>query len=129
MRGFDQNIRNGNSFMVFNSELRLPVVKYLLNRPTRISFIDNFQVVGFGDIGTAWSGPNPFLNNILFTRYVNQSPVGVVVKEQRNPIVEGMGFGLRTRLLGYFIRADWAWGIEEGVVQPRKFYVSLSLDF
>jgi len=129
MRGFDQNIRNGNSFMVFNSELRLPVVKYLLNRPTRISFIDNFQVVGFGDIGTAWSGPNPFLNNILFTRYVNQSPIGVVVKEQRNPIVEGMGFGLRTRLLGYFIRADWAWGIEEGVVQPRKFYVSLSLDF
>jgi len=104
-------------------------LKYLLNRPTRISFIDNFQVVGFGDIGTAWSGPNPFLNNILFTRNVNQSPVGVVVKEQRNPIVEGMGFGLRTRLLGYFIRADWAWGIEEGVVQPRKFYVSLSLDF
>jgi len=129
MRGFDQNIRNGNSFMVFNTELRLPVIKYLLNRPTRIGFIDNFQVVGFGDIGTAWSGPNPFLNNILFTRYVNQSPVGVVVKEQRNPIVEGMGFGLRTRLLGYFIRADWAWGIEEGAIQPRKFYVSLSLDF
>jgi hypothetical protein len=129
MRGFDQNIRNGNSFMVFNSELRLPVFKYLLNRPTRIGIIDNFQVVGFGDVGTAWSGPNPFLNNILFTRYVNQSPIGVVVREQRNPIVEGMGFGLRTRLLGYFIRADWAWGIEEGAIQPRKFYVSLSLDF
>jgi len=129
MRGFDQNIRNGNSFMVFNSELRFPVFKYLLNRPTRIGIIDNFQVIGFGDVGTAWSGPNPFLNNILFTSYVNQSPIGVVVKEQRNPIVEGMGFGLRTRLLGYFIRADWAWGIEEGVVQPRKFYVSLCLDF
>jgi hypothetical protein len=129
MRGFDQNIRNGNSFLVYNTELRLPIVKYLLNRPTRIGFIDNFQVIGFGDVGTAWSGPNPFLNNVLFTRYVNQSPIGVIVKEQRNPIVEGMGFGLRTRLLGYFIRADWAWGIEEGVVQPRKFYVSLSLDF
>ncbi|MDP4289999.1 MAG: hypothetical protein Q8908_02870, partial [Bacteroidota bacterium] len=129
MRGFDQNIRNGNSFMVINSELRLPVFKYFLNRPTRIGIIDNFQVVGFGDIGTAWSGANPFLNNILFTRYVNQSPIGVIVREQRNPIVEGMGFGLRSRLLGYFIRADWAWGIEEGVVQPRKFYLSLSLDF
>ena len=60
MRGFDQNIRNGNSFMVINSELRLPVFKYLLNTPTRIGIIDNFQVVGFGDVGTAWSGPSPF---------------------------------------------------------------------
>ena len=129
MRGFDQNIRNGNSFMVFNSELRLPVFRYLLNRPTRIGIIDNFQIVGFGDIGTAWTGPNPFSNNILFVRHVDQKPIGVIVREQHDPIVEGMGFGLRTRLLGYFIRADWAWGIEEGVVQPRKFYLSLSLDF
>jgi len=129
LRGFDQNIRNGNSFMVYNTELRLPVFRYLLNRPTRIGLIDNFQIVGFGDIGTAWTGANPFLNNILFTRHVDQKPIGVIVREQHNPIVEGMGFGLRTRLFGYFIRADWAWGIEEGVVQPRKFYVSLSLDF
>ena len=129
LRGFDQNIRNGNSFMVYNTELRLPVFRYLLNRLTRIGLIDNFQVVGFGDIGTAWTGANPFSNNILFIRHVDQKPIGVIVREQHNPIVEGIGFGLRTRLLGYFIRADWAWGIEEGVVQPRKFYVSLNLDF
>ncbi len=129
MRGFDQNIRNGNNFMVFNSELRLPVFKYLLNSPTRIGIIDNFQVIGFGDVGTAWSGSSPFGNNALFTRYVYQSPIMAIVHEQKDPIVEGMGFGLRTRLFGYFIRADWAWGVEDGVIQQRKFYVSLSLDF
>jgi len=129
MRGFDQNIRNGNSFMVINSELRFPVFKYFLNSPTRIGIIDNFQIVGFGDVGTAWTGPNPFGNNALFTREVYQKPIMVVVHEQRDPIVEGMGFGLRSRLFGYFIRADWAWGIEDGIVQPRKFYISLSLDF
>jgi len=129
MRGFDQNIRNGNNFVVINSELRFPVFKYLLNSPTRIGIIDNFQVVGFGDIGTAWSGPNPFGNNMLFTRYVYQKPIMAIVHEQRDPIVEGMGFGLRTRLFGYFIRADWAWGVEDGIVQNRKFYISLSLDF
>jgi hypothetical protein len=129
MRGFDQNIRNGNNFMVINSELRFPVFKYLLNTPTRIGIIDNFQIIGFGDMGTAWSGPNPFGNNVLFTRTIDQSPIEAVVHEQRQPIVEGMGFGLRTSLFGYFIRADWAWGIEDGIVQGRKFYISLSLDF
>ena len=55
MRGFIQNIRNGNNFMVINSELRFPVFKYLLNRPIRNDFIANFQTVGFLDVGTAWN--------------------------------------------------------------------------
>src|SRR6202008_4972246 len=29
MRGFKQNIRNGNNFVVLNSELRWPIFKYL----------------------------------------------------------------------------------------------------
>jgi hypothetical protein len=32
LRGFDQNIRNGNSFALINSEIRVPIFKYLLNR-------------------------------------------------------------------------------------------------
>jgi len=36
---------------------------------------------------------------------------------------------MRTTLLGYFVRADWAWGVEDGVSKKRPiFYLSLSLD-
>jgi len=56
MRGFDQNIRNGNSFAVLNSELRFPVFRYFANRPIKSDIINNFQLVAFGDVGTAWTG-------------------------------------------------------------------------
>jgi len=31
--------------------------------------------------------------------------------------------------LGYFVRADWAWGVENGIILPSVFYFSLSTDF
>ena len=42
LRGFEQNIRNGNSFALINSELRVPIFRYLLNRPIKSDFIRNF---------------------------------------------------------------------------------------
>ena len=131
MRGFDQNIRNGNSFFVFNTEIRLPVFRYLANRPLRSDLLNNFQVVGFGDVGTAWTGPDPYSKeNSLYTRVIHQNPITITIENQVEPIVGGFGFGLRTRLLGYFIRADWAWGVEDYEVRKKSvFYLSLSLDF
>jgi hypothetical protein len=130
MRGFDQNIRNGNSFVVINSELRLPPFALLGRRPVKSDFLANFQILGFFDVGTAWSGPNPFSDdNSLFRQEFYQKPITVIVINQNDPIVAGYGFGLRSRLFGYFIRADWAWGLQNGYKQDRKFYLSLSLDF
>jgi len=130
MRGFDQNIRNGNSFAVFNSEIRFPVFRYFSNSPIKSDFLNNFQVVGFGDVGSAWTGLHPYSDdNYLFTKKIEQSPLNITVKVQKDPIVGGFGFGARTRVLGYFIRADLAWGVEDMVVQPSVFYLSLSLDF
>lgn len=47
VRGYEQNIRNGNAFAVFNSELRFPVFSYLINKPIKAQIVRNFQVVGF----------------------------------------------------------------------------------
>lgn len=130
MRGFIQNIRNGNSFALFNSELRFPVFRYLINRPLKSEFFNNFQIAAFGDIGTAWTGSNPYSDkNALYTTTVHQGPITVTITTQKEPIVGGYGFGLRTKLLGYFVRADWAWGVEDGVINPVQFYLSLNLDF
>lgn len=130
MRGFLQNVRNGSSFVVYNSELRLPVFSYLINRPIQSSFIRNFQFVGFADIGTAWEGTSPFdednpINNE--TKTVGQ--ITVTYENINEPLVAGVGFGLRTTLLGYFVRADWGWGIENGDVSKKSLFMfSLSLD-
>jgi hypothetical protein len=130
MRGFSQNIRNGNSFFVYNTELRWPVFRYLFNRPIRSDFINNFQIVAFGDVGTAWTGTSPWsADNQLFTRYIYRNPLFIMVEMQKDPIVEGFGFGARTRLFGYFLRGDLAWGVEDGRILKPVFYFSLSLDF
>ena len=130
MRGFSQNIRNGNSFFLFNSELRWPVFRYLFNRPIRSDFVNNFQVVVFGDVGTAWTGTSPWsADNQLFTRYIYRKPLFIKVEMQKEPVVEGFGFGARTRLFGYFLRGDVAWGVEDGRIRTPVFYFSLSLDF
>lgn len=130
MRGFNQNVRNGNSFALVSSEIRFPVIKYLANRPLRSDFLNNFQIIGFGDLGTAWTGTNPYSDeNALFTRVIQTGSLKITVREQREPLVGGYGIGLRSRLLGYFIRADYAWGVEDLVVKKPIFYISLSLDF
>ena len=130
LRGFDQNIRNGNSFALVNSEIRWPVFKYLLNRPIKSDFVRNFQIIGFGDVGTAWNGASPYDSTNMFNRSViSNTPFVVTVVKQNEPIVAGYGFGLRTRILGYFMRADWAWGVENRDIYPSKFYFSLGLDF
>ena len=130
MRGFNQNIRNGNSFALISSELRFPVFQYFMNRPMKSDFIKNFQVVGFADAGTAWTGKSPYSSDNSFnTDIIKNGPITIRLIHQREPIVVGYGIGLRSRLWGYFIRFDWARGIEDGIVLPRVFYWSLSLDF
>jgi len=130
VRGFLYNARNGNSFAVANLELRLPVFKYFFNKPMKSDFLDNFQIVGFSDVGTAWTGRDPYSDENSFNNEViNNNPLTITLKGRNEPIVGGVGFGLRSRLLGYFVRADWAWGIEDGKSQRRIFYISTSLDF
>jgi hypothetical protein len=130
LRGFSQNIRNGNSFAVFNSELRWPVFSYLLNRPIKNEFINSFQLVAFGDIGTAWTGKSPYANDNAFNiQTITQNPITVTIQREQEPLVGGYGWGMRGKLLGYFVRADWAWGVDDGEIKPRIFYLSLALDF
>ncbi len=130
MRGFEQNIRHGNSFALFNSELRLPVFRYFSKTPIKSNFLYNFQVVAFGDFGGAFIDTNPFSEeNTTFKEYIYQHPITVTIIKQKNPFVSGYGFGLRSKILGYFVRTDWAWGIENGKIMPAVFYLSLNLDF
>ena len=130
MRGFNLNIRNGNSYALINTELRLPVFR-MLSRRIGSNFLRNFQVVGFFDAGTAWEGSDPFStdnprNSSVIT---NGNRVIVKINYFREPVVAGYGVGIRSMLFGYFVRADYAWGIETRTVQRPKLFLALGLDF
>ncbi|MGQ9619363.1 MAG: hypothetical protein ACUVTX_00055 [Bacteroidales bacterium] len=130
MRGFSQNVRNGNSFALINSEIRWPFIRYFAGHPLRSNFLNSLQIVGFGDIGTAWSGKSPWSGeNSYDNEVITSGPVTVILDTNRDPIVGGFGAGLRAQLLGYFVRADFAWGIENRYILPMVFYLSFSLDF
>jgi hypothetical protein len=130
MRGFLQNIRNGSSFAVWNNELRLPVFSYFIHRPIQSSFIRNFQIVGFADVGTAWVGESPLSDdNPIRNETISTGQITVTYEDINQPVVAGIGGGLRTTLLGYFVRADWGWGIENGAIADKPLFMfSLSLD-
>ncbi len=129
LRGYRQGARNGNSFMVVNEEIRLPIYNTFFKRPIKSGFIRNLQLVAFTDIGSAWKGILPNSDNIKNQNFVRDqnSPVTVFIDNSQYDFGLGYGLGLRTRLLGYFLRTDFAWNIE-GSKKPI-IHVSLATDF
>jgi Tol biopolymer transport system component len=131
MRGFRQNIRNGNSYALLNSELRVPIFKYFSKKPVMGNFWRNFQLVGFFDVGTAWQGRDPYDgdNPINIVYLYNPPTVAVKVNYFRDPLVAGYGFGARALIFGMYLRADYAWGIETREIQKPIFHLALGTDF
>lgn len=130
LRGFQYNIRNGNNYALVNGELRVPFVRYLSRKTISSAFLNNLQLVGFFDVGSAWNGWDPFTRyNPLNTVYISQPGIDIKVNYFRNPIVFGYGGGLRFLLFGYFVRLDYARGWDTGNFTKPRLYFSLGTDF
>jgi hypothetical protein len=128
LRGFIQNVANGNNALVLNSEFRLPVLTTFLDRPINNSFLRNFQVIQFIDLGNAWNGSYGGLSrpNSIY----GQVPVQVIIKTGGiGPFAGGYGFGARSNLLGYFLKFDIGWPMGSFFGSPPVKYFSLGLDF
>ena len=132
LRGFRQGKLTGNSYMLFNAELRLPLIRYLYRGNVTSNFLRNLQLVAFSDIGTAWTGSGPFSQqNSLNTEIVGGGtiPFRAVVTNFKNPFLIGYGAGVRTMIFGYFVKFDYAWGLEDKTVGKPIAYLSLGYDF
>ncbi|HWV66314.1 hypothetical protein, partial [Chitinophaga sp.] len=109
LRGYKQNARNGNNVMLLNTELRLPVFATFIDKPINSAFLRNFQVTSFIDIGTAWNKKLSF-KDANYTTYDDGQGITTRIKEGfLGPFVGGYGFGARTTIAGYFLRADAGW--------------------
>ncbi|MEQ9007116.1 MAG: hypothetical protein RLP12_04470, partial [Ekhidna sp.] len=129
LRGLDYNEAYGSDVLVFNSELRVPLFQYLTNGPIKSNFLRNFQLISFVDVGSVWTGPPPFKDGRPITRKFEGNPfTGEIVKFQ-NPWLGGYGYGLRTVLLGYYIKFDAARPYLDGEIEDYRFYFTLGLDF
>ena len=129
IRAFNYNARSGSKFGVINMELRFPLKK-IFNKTINTVSLNNLQWIVFYDIGTAWRVGNPFSQkNPIDQTFINNYPLLITVQTLKSPFIFAYGTGIRTMILGYHIRADAAWGIDDGTTKKPVFNLSLGYDF
>jgi len=134
LRGFDYATLYGNSVAMVNAEFRVPLIRALSSGPITSNFFRNLQFTAFYDIGTSWTGALPFnAQNSVRKRVVPDDPSGspflIELNEYLNPWLYSYGFGLRTMMLGYYIKFDLAWPVENYTVKDPRVFVTLGFDF
>ena len=130
MRGYNQNVANGNNAMVINSEFRLPIFSTFINRPINNAFLRNFQLVQFLDLGTAWNGKYNGITRPGEVIRANNTPVVVRLDAGGlGPFAGGYGFGVRSTLLGYFMKVDAGWPMKGLFLGKPVWYFALGFDF
>jgi hypothetical protein len=131
MRGFNLNKATGSNHVVINAELRFPIFSYISSKQINSSFLKNFQATIFTDIGTVWNKRNPLQKkNDFNTRPIENSfPFSGQVTDFKSPILAGYGIGARTSILGYFVKLDTAWGIDDGETLKPITYLTFGYDF
>lgn len=130
LRGFDYVTLYGSSVMMANAELRLPLVRALSGGPVSSNFFRNMQFIAFYDIGSSWTGGPPInAENSLRTEQINEGPFQINLKQYLNPWLYSYGAGFRTMMLGYYLKFDLAWPVENYKVKDPRLMVSIGFDF
>ena len=134
MRGYDQNVANGNNAVVLNSEFRFPVLTSILNTPINSAFLRNFQLVQFFDLGTAWNGMYNGIHRPSETHTTVDGSGNTVLNVNIDagglgPFAAGYGFGVRSTALGYFMKLDFGWPMKGFFMGSPITYFSLGFDF
>ena len=117
LRGYRFNEAVGDRFALLNAEFRAPLIAALLPGPIPILPLYNLQAVGFVDAG------------VLAEDGFDLWRVNAEGKRVYDDVFAGVGAGLRTILLGYPVRVDWAWPYDGRELGEAQFYLSVGLDF
>ena len=132
LRGFNQNVANGNNAVVINSEFRLPIFTTLFNKPINNAFLRNFEILQFFDFGTAWNGAYDKIERptVHYSDPYGSPNVEVLIKAGGiGPFAGGYGFGIRSTILGYFLRLDPAWQMIGFFKGKPIWHFSMGVDF
>jgi len=130
LRGFDYATLFGNNVLLMNAEFRVPIVQALTSGPITSNLFKHLQFIAFYDIGTSWSGKAPFSENtsVSFDR-IKSGPFQIDVKNYLNPWLYSYGVGMRSVMLGYYMKVDVAWPVENYEVGNASWFITLGFDF
>lgn len=131
LRGFSYATLFGNNVLLMNAEFRVPIVQALTSGPISSNFFKHLQLIAFYDIGTSWSGKPPFSENVSVSfERIKSGPFQINVKNYLNPWLYSYGVGMRSVMLGYYMKVDVAWPVENYTVAKNPaWFVTLGFDF
>ncbi len=131
LRGFDYNHAVGRNVLLLNAELRFPLFRYFSRGPIASNFLRNFQLIGFYDMGSVWNKKSPFSSDFVgpSITYSPEEAWSAEIFTFQNPWLVGYGWGLRTVLLGYYLKVDVAKPIQDYQVGKTRIYLTIGLDF
>jgi outer membrane protein assembly factor BamA len=113
-----------------SAEFRLPLIRALAGGPVTSNFFRNMQFTAFYDVGTSWTGSPPInTQSSQLTEQIKQGPFQVDLKQYLNPWLYSYGLGFRTMMLGYYLKFDFAWPVENYKVKDPRLQVSMGFDF
>ena len=117
LRGYGIDEASGSKFGLVNAEFRAPLIAALLPGPVPLFPLYNIQGTAFLDVGT------------IYSRDFDLRRTNTEGKEVLDDLYVGAGLGLRTILLGYPLRLDWAWPYDGRGFGEARLYFSIGLDF
>ena len=129
IHGFGFSTREGTKYVMANMELRIPLSR-LLKRTLNSSHLYKFELIPFFDAGTVWRQGNPFSQkNPTDTQIIGSPPITVELQTLKSPFLFGFGTGFRVLMIGYSIRTDIGWGIDDNALNAPIFSVSIGRSF
>lgn len=129
VRGFRPISRDGSRYLVANWELRIPLsrlMRYQLNSGA----LYKLELIPFVDVGAVWSEGNPFnQKKPTDTRIITSGNLTIRLQTLKSPFLVGFGSGLRMNLLGYSLRTDLAWGVDDQQLTKPMIMMSVGKNF
>ena len=129
LRGFGFNEAAGDRFGLVNLEARMPLIAAILPGPLPVLPLYNIQAVGFVDAGFIADGGLDVWRDIPPVLDPNTEAVIEPARRVFDDVLLGTGVGLRTLVLGYPVRVDWAWPFDGEGFGDTRTYLSVGLDF
>ncbi len=128
VRGFGYNEAAGDRFALVNVEARVPLIAALLPGPVPLLPLYDIQAVGFVDAGVIAQGGVDLWRTVAVDD--DGDPATPEVERRvLDDVLLGAGVGLRTVVLGFPVRADWAWPFDGRGFGDPNLYFSVGLDF
>ncbi|MEL7341798.1 MAG: hypothetical protein AAGM67_15055, partial [Bacteroidota bacterium] len=116
-------------YIMSTVELRMPLsrmAKSALNSKNLYSL----ELIPFIDVGTVWVEGNPFSDkNPTDTQILTNGPITVKLQTLKSPFLLGFGTGLRANVIGYSMRFDLAWGLDDGTLRAPMLMTSVGKNF